>query len=177
MANDKKGRSPAGGKLGRSTTLTVRLDPKLRYLADLAARKQRRTLSSFSEWAIQEALREVQLSDSPATDAAKSVNVLDEADQLWDVDEADRFAKLAFRYPELLNHEEQVLWKLIRELPLFWRSAGEDVGYPHSEVSESDLIPDMLRACWEKLKQVSAGEADIAIIQDLPRPLSKSKDE
>jgi hypothetical protein len=33
-----------GGKLSRSETVTVRLDPKLRYLAELAALKQRRTL-------------------------------------------------------------------------------------------------------------------------------------
>jgi hypothetical protein len=31
---------------------------------------------------------------------------------LWDVDEAERFAKLALGYPHLLTHEEQVRWKL-----------------------------------------------------------------
>ena len=45
-----------GGKLARSEVVTVRLDPRLRYLANLVARKQRRTLSSFIEWAIEESL-------------------------------------------------------------------------------------------------------------------------
>ena len=49
-------RRGGGGKLARSETVTVRLAPKLRYLAELAARKQRRTLSSFIEWAIEETL-------------------------------------------------------------------------------------------------------------------------
>jgi predicted HicB family RNase H-like nuclease len=38
----------------RSITVGVRLDPKVRYLAELAARKQRRSLSSFIEWVVQE---------------------------------------------------------------------------------------------------------------------------
>ena len=36
-------RKSGGGKLSRSETVTVRLDPKLRYLAELAARIHRRT--------------------------------------------------------------------------------------------------------------------------------------
>ena len=49
-------RKGGGGKLSRSETVTVRLDPKLRYLAELAARLHRRTLSSYIEWSIKEAL-------------------------------------------------------------------------------------------------------------------------
>ena len=45
-------RKGGGGKLSRSETVTVRLDPRLRYLAELAARLHRRTLSSYVEWEI-----------------------------------------------------------------------------------------------------------------------------
>lgn len=41
---DKKRRG-GGSKLIRSETVTVRLDPKLRYLASLAARKQHERLT------------------------------------------------------------------------------------------------------------------------------------
>ena len=94
-------------KLSRSEVVTVRLDPKLRYLAELAARKQRRTLSSFIEWAIEQSLAEVEL--------AKSATVADKARALWDVDECDRFIKLALHDESLLNFREQVLWKCIQE--------------------------------------------------------------
>src|SRR2546429_9201408 len=97
-------RRRGGGKLARSETVTVRLDPKLRYLADLAARKQRRTLSSFIEGAIERALAEVKLSGTST--------VVEEAPGLWDVDEADRFVKLAFYDESLLTYDEQVIWKL-----------------------------------------------------------------
>ena len=42
------------------------------------------------------------------------------ASSLWDVDEPDRFAKLALYYPDLLNHEEQSIWKLVRECRFVW---------------------------------------------------------
>ena len=56
-ADKRKG----GSKLARSETVTVRLDPKLRYLAELAARKQRRSLSSYIEWAVEDSLSRVPL--------------------------------------------------------------------------------------------------------------------
>jgi hypothetical protein len=96
-----------GGKLSRSEVVTVRLDPKLRYLAELAARKQRRTLSSFIEWAIEQSLADVKLTETST--------VADEAPRLWDVDECDRFVKLALHDESLLNYREQLLWKRIRE--------------------------------------------------------------
>lgn len=46
-------------KLNRSETVTVRLDPRLNYLAELAGRAQRRTKSSFIEWAVQQAIKEM----------------------------------------------------------------------------------------------------------------------
>jgi len=61
MEKAAKGRGGGGGKLNRSETVTIRLDPKLRYLTELAARQQRRTLSSFIEWAIDSALKDVVL--------------------------------------------------------------------------------------------------------------------
>ena len=51
---DTKKRKGGGSKLSRSEIIQVRLDPKLRFTAELAARKHRRTLSSFVEWAVSE---------------------------------------------------------------------------------------------------------------------------
>ena len=136
-------RKAGGGKLTRSETVTVRLDPKLRYLADLAARKQRRTLSSYIEWAIEDSLDRTNLYSSGDTSLAN------ESANLWDVDEADRFAKLALRHPDLLTHEEQVRWKLVRENGLLWRGrfAGNDKKWTW-DVEESSLVFDRLRQHW-----------------------------
>ena len=104
-----------GGKLSRSETVTVRLDPKLRYLAELAARKQRRTLSSYIEWAIEDSLKSVLLYQGTGYNGDDNVSVADEVLRLWDVDEAERFLRLAIHYPDLLTHQEQEVWKLVQD--------------------------------------------------------------
>lgn len=53
--------TPVAPKVRRSETVTVRLDPRMNYLAELAARSQRRTKSSFIEWAVQEAIKGMDL--------------------------------------------------------------------------------------------------------------------
>ena len=81
----------------------MRLDPELLcYLAELAARKQRRTLSSFIEWAIQQNLKNTYLELVEGSD--EILSIASEASDLWDVDEPDRFVKLAIRYPQMLTN-------------------------------------------------------------------------
>jgi hypothetical protein len=136
----------AGGKLSRSETVTVRLDPKLRYLAELAARKQRRTLSSFIEWAIEENLKTIHLESEERNGA---VSIASQASDLWDVDEPDRFAKLAIRYPQMLTHDEQVLWKLIRENGYLWKGHYDKEKKWTWVVRQDSLIFERLRQTWK----------------------------
>jgi hypothetical protein len=159
----KKGRGGSGGsKLNRSETVTMRLDPKLRYLTELAARQHRRTVSSFIEWAIERQLDHVILfEDYDFHDRSTSkVSLADEAQKLWDIDEPDRIAKLALHYPELLSYEEQVIWKLIRECGYLWKGTYDQQGYWTWEVKPGSLDFNRLRTHWETFKQVAAGEAD-----------------
>jgi len=107
---DATGKKGGGSKLNRTQTVTLRLDPKLRYLTDLGARSQRRTTSGFIEWAIEIALKEVGVYSDSSSDA---VSLSDIKDYLWDVEEADRFLKLAIAFPSLLNHHEQLVWKIV----------------------------------------------------------------
>ena len=144
-------RKTGGGKLSRSETVTVRLDPKLRYLAELAARIHRRTLSSYIEWSI-----ESSLGNNLLTGDHNGPSIKDESEHLWDVDDADRFAKLALRYPHLLTHEEQVRWKLIRENGALWK--GSYAG-PKREwawtIKEDSLVFPRLREHWAAFCRVA----------------------
>ncbi len=154
MPTDSEKRK-GGGKLSRSETVTVRLDPKLRYLAELAARRQRRTVSSYIEWAIEDSLGHVNL------DLSDGRSLAEEASVLWDVDEADRFAKLALRHPDLLTHEEQVLWKLVRENGWLWRGSYPSAGREWTwVVKEESLIFDRLRERWQTFCAVRDGTAE-----------------
>jgi hypothetical protein len=153
-----KDRKGGGSKLTRTQTVTVRLDPKLRYLAELAARKHRRTLSSFIEWAIEESLSNVLLTE-PSAKHKSGVGVAAMAEILWDVDEADRFAKLAFNCRELLNHEEQVLWKLAREQAFLWED-GEAPGVRKWFKDSSCFLFKVFRASWPDLNAVVQGKLE-----------------
>jgi hypothetical protein len=151
-----KDSSSRGGR--KSEVITIRLDPRLKYLAELAARRQRRPLSSYVEWAIEGSLRNVRPGyDDNSFDAETSF--ADVAMTLWDVDEADRFAILALRYPELLTHDEQVVWKLIRENGYLWRGkySGRNNEWQWS-IDESSLVKDHLREQWETFLAVASGE-------------------
>jgi hypothetical protein len=148
-------RKAAEGK--RSMNLIVRVSPELRYLAEIAARVQRRTVSSFAEWAVEQALFRVFL------DQGKSVGDL--RFELWDVDEADRFGTLALRYPGLLTHEEQVLWKLIDNDEYYWKKIKTDKdGYLNWNRNENNLDWEALREWWDALKQVAKGEQSKSVL-------------
>ena len=160
---EKKKRG-GGSELSRSATVTVRLDPKLRYLAGLAARKQRRTLSSFIEWSIEESLKHVTLGDYDLKGESKG-SISDQAQKLWDVDEADRFIKLATNYPEMLTHHEQIVWKLVRESGFLWRGKTGKGGTWQWSIHHDSMKYDALRENWEKINQVAQGDLDK---RDLP---------
>jgi len=160
-------RKGGGGKLSRSETVTVRLDPKLRYLAELAAREHRRTLSSYIEWAIKASLDSEPLRPAGYTaEQADGITIGSEAELLWDVDDADRFAKLGLRYAHLLTHEEQVRWELIRECGHLWRGKYPPPGREFRwQVDEDSFCFDRLRDTWELFCAVADGNKPAS---DLP---------
>jgi len=153
MAAKQKG---GGGKLTRTSTVTVRLDPQLKFAAELAARKQRRTVSSFIEWAVVYALENYQVVDAYGEMSA----AIELAKLIWDVDEPDRFAKLALAYPDLLNHEEQVLWKLICENGFMWRGKYDSNGEWTWTVRVEGLNFERLREYWDKFNKVASGDLE-----------------
>jgi len=111
MAGKKIG---GGSKLSRTQTVTVRFDPRLRYLTELAARKQRRTVSSYIEWAVEQSLEKIYL-EEPNSFNIEGISISEKSACLWDVDDSERFIKLALFYPELLTHEEQLIWRAIKD--------------------------------------------------------------
>lgn len=77
---------------------------------------------------------------------------------MWHVDEPDRVAALALMAPSLLTHEEQLIWRLVRENGYVWRGHYNKVGEWSWQVSEPGLIRDRLRDHWDIFKAVALGE-------------------
>ena len=79
MARKAKERA-SGGRLSRSETVTVRLDPRLNYLSELAARVERRTKSSFIEAMLEQKVHETLI--NPRSGSETVGGLADKADHL-----------------------------------------------------------------------------------------------
>ncbi|MDT3708292.1 MAG: hypothetical protein ROZ09_15850 [Thiobacillus sp.] len=151
----------------RTEVFAMRLDPKLKYLAEIAARKQRRSLANFIEWAVEQALGKVMLGDGQG-----GRSVIDEAARLWDLEPSDRFLKLAENFPDLMTYEEQLIWKAIHQIRA--RESYEDGGrtkfWSYSffvdESENKQIHPIFVRKCWPTLVAYSTGQASEEDLRD-----------
>ena len=175
--NPESKRKGGGGKLARSVIVTVRIDPQLNYLADLAARKHRRTLSSFIEWAVQQSFSDVELHHGTGYQGDDSITLKEMEQKLWDVDDSERFVRLAIHFPELLTHEEQERWKLLTDSQLLSPAMQRNNGNRTWDWAKlEDVVLPVLRRAWASLliaheggpeagrKWVSATQANLSTI-------------
>jgi hypothetical protein len=93
----------AGPKLSKTENVQVRLDPRLKWSAELGARVHRQTLSSFVEWCVLNSLPDV------VTPRGDMVWTLGEA--TWDIDRDERVKRLAKKSPDLLTYPESEAMK------------------------------------------------------------------
>lgn len=144
-------RKGGGAKTARSETVTVRLDPQLRFLAELASRKQRRTLSSYIEWAVEQSLKNVNIDEGSDIPGDDPETVQEAARRLWDIDAAERFVKLAIGYPSLLNHDEQEQWKMLLDSGVLdlARTRASHGGIIWDRGMLEDVVCPALRALWD----------------------------
>lgn len=137
----------------RTELVTVRFDPETKYLMDLAARAQHRSLANFVEWAVEESFRNVAVYADRET--GSTTTIADVRGQLWDPIEPDRLCILGSMFPHLLNHEEQKVWKLICELqyidPLASDLGGQQKGF-RFPVEQLERV----RKHWDLLKDSAA---------------------
>lgn len=167
---EKKRKPKAAGS--RTEVFAMRLDPKLKYLAEIAARKQRRSLANFIEWALDEALAKVKLVESGDFNGQYDRSVLDEASKLWDLEPSDRLIKLAESYPDLLTYEEQIILKAIFEISVsetYKDDAGKTqfICYDFVDGAGNNKTADRVtvRECWPKLVAYAEGNATVEDVQ------------
>lgn len=109
-------------KAPKKEVLSLRIEPKLRYLIDLASRIQRRNLTNYVEWALEESLKSVTLECHDGVTKDMSVYEAGNIPNfIWSTDEAHNFFILATTYKELLTYEEQRILEIIQSLPYLFR--------------------------------------------------------
>ncbi|QWL80231.1 hypothetical protein [Aeromonas hydrophila] len=114
MAIEKKSK-----KNTTSVNMTLRLDPRSKYLIDLLTRQQKRTITGVIEWAVERAGAETTF------DNDRGISFLEVIDSLWSTDESVRLANLALARPDLLDYDELRIWETIKASPDLWNTSGQ----------------------------------------------------
>ena len=145
------------GQPVKSEVVSIRLSPRLKYLADLAARADERTVSNYVEWAVKESLktRAIVIQGHPV-----QIEEADRQFRLWDVDPAERLAKLALLSPEILSPDEQIVWRLIRDTRWLW-SEQRDPEQPWNWLDGAGALN--IRAAsmnWSRLRAVAVNATE-----------------
>jgi hypothetical protein len=144
----------------RSETLTFRLDARLKFLADLAARSQGRKLSNYVEQTLEQSFANVLIQDerepSETYERPHGKSLADMADQLWDANESIRFLNLVRIAPWLVTDGELKLRRIIQH---------SDYYAPKGLLDDARIADD-----WEMLRAIADGTAEIDLLSVDRRP-------
>jgi hypothetical protein len=127
----------------RTDSLTIRMSPRTKYIAQLAAVQNGMTLSTLIDESLQKAIGQTRI-----THAGEVTTLSKIADRLWAEHEADRLVLLADNFAFLLSPQQEDLWETIQGTQKYWRvplSEGE------SNVSQSTFNFEALRQDWSAL--------------------------
>lgn len=103
----------------KTETLTLRLDPKIKYTIELMSRVRRQSITSVIEAAVEAVAFDL---DTPVVIGGKRETwpLANAVSEFWSTDEVARFLGLCAFMPELLTYEEQRIWETIKATPEFW---------------------------------------------------------
>ncbi len=154
----------------KAESITVRLEPKIRYGLELLARKQRRTISSVVEWALQKAIHDT--AEGLYDEQGKELNLLE---FLWDVEESDRLYQLATCRRNLMNFEEEKLIKIIIESDYFHALSDSFLHLKNDENPHiyHQKMREGLREHFDTFKKVANGELGKDALPKPPRLTKK----
>lgn len=172
----------AGGKLARSEIIQARLSPKIKFAAEILARRENRTLSSLIEQLIdyESHARWIKLHKMGA-DTIQECTIGDLVTRIWHSDEMIRFVGLALTMQELLTDEEQKIWNLISDTPYFWECLeiilvdenNNEIGREWEPIySISGFVPENLREYWVSIKNAELTRKDLPSVDCVGKKLT-----
>lgn len=128
-----------------TVSVSLRIDPRTKYLVDLLARDQKRTITGVIEWAIERSADQYGFGNGGF---GHEPSFLDMLNQLWSTDEALRVVRLALARPDLLDYDELRVWETIKATQAFLK-VSIDSGLAH--LTESQLLVGDIQEHWEAL--------------------------
>lgn len=151
------------GKRTPTVNVSFRLDPKTKYLVDLLARHQKRTITGVIEWALERAAGQ----ENIRGDSDIKETFGDAIDFLWSTDEATRLVNLATYKSSLLDYDELRMWETILVTDEFWKDF-ETIDRGQSSFRNIDLA--MLQKHWNLLKDHVAEHRNSSSVEPLTVP-------
>jgi len=136
--------------------VTIALDEKTRFALELAARKERRSVSNLIGEAIQNYLPSLEYVEWNRPTPLQEI-----VEEIWSPFAATRFVLHADRLPSTLTFTEQILWQMIQEDPELWRTGPGGEWISRDGNAKNGIKHDLLRAKWDELKQTAELAAEL----------------
>ena len=146
-----------GAQNSRKTeSVTVRLDPKVRFALELLSRVEHRSVTGVVQAALEARFRGTKISGESYGETVQEL-----VEGVYRTDEVERFVKMAERAPKLLDFEERRLWESIWATPDLWNA-------PPQRRGPENLDIEMLKLHWAEVKELVQQHADEATVQAIP---------
>jgi hypothetical protein len=159
----------------RSEMIAVRLEPRLRYLVEVAASAKGLTLSAYVEWALQESFKSVTLRIPPEREpfygndltsvtlpvkpnkedertANEAMSVANLADDLWSESEFSRLQNRSILAPHTLHTEDHALLQYLHSRDDLKVRKAQSAGYK--------LNREKIKNEWLGIRAAFAGQLD-----------------
>lgn len=134
----------------KTETLTLRLDPKVKFMIEVVSRLKRQSITGVVEAAIEELAFDL---DVPFHDGGNTENrsVANALTKVWSTDESERFINLCYHLPNLLTFEEQRIWETIKSSPVFVDKNASKIGSYWQVEGVGHLDRSHIRIFWNDL--------------------------
>ncbi|MEN1927611.1 hypothetical protein WCE37_01160 [Luteimonas sp. MJ250] len=120
MAVKKKAGASKKPAATRTETLGLRLDPRLKFALELAARDQHRSISGTVEWCVERVLRETEVDIA----LPGAWTFFDLTHRVWDVDPNKMLANICAYAPRLATFEETQKYRIMHMTEQLWYNPG-----------------------------------------------------
>lgn len=134
----------------KTETLTLRLDPKVKFTIDVISRVKRQSITGVVEAAVEALVFDL---DVPFHDGGNTENcsVANAVTEVWSTDESERFVNFCYHLPNLLTFEEQRIWETIKASPVFMEKAPAKIGTHWQVEGVGRLNREYIRMFWSDL--------------------------
>lgn len=136
----------------KTETLTLRLEPKLKFLIEMVSRLKRQSITGVVESAVEDLAfgLDVTFHDHGATEPLSMASALA---NIWSTDESERFLNFCYHLPHLMTYEDQRIWETIKASPVFFETKKTKASALRTIDSLDQLDRRVVSQSWQSLLQ------------------------